>query len=124
MTNDIMLYIGSVAIIFWGIAHIVPTKSVITGFRPISEDNKRILTMEWISEGLAMCFIGVLVLITVMEGSQTPASLNVYRLSAVMLIIMAALTAMTGARTSITPIKVCPFIKTIVAVLLLLGSIL
>lgn len=124
MTNDIMLYIGSVAIIFWGIAHIVPIKSVVTGFGPISEDNKRIITMEWIAEGLAMCFIGVLVLTTVMEGSQTPVSLNVYRLSAVMLIIMAALTAVTGARTSITPIKVCPFIKTIVAVLLLLGSIL
>ncbi len=122
MINDILLYAGSVIITLWGVAHIIPTKSVINGFGSISEDNKRIITMEWIAEGLTLCFIGLLVLfVTIWGGSQNPVSINVYRSSALMLIIMAILTSLTGARTSIVPIKICPFVKTIVAVLFFLG---
>jgi hypothetical protein len=39
-----------------------------------------------------------------------------------MLLVLAALTALTGARTSALPIKLCPVVKTLAAVLLLLGS--
>ena len=122
MINDILLYTGSIVITVWGIAHIVPTKSVVNGFGSISEDNKRIITMEWVAEGLTLCFIGLLVLfITILGGSQNPVSVIVYRASALMLIIMAVLSSLTGARTSIVPIKICPVVKTIVAVLFLLG---
>jgi hypothetical protein len=41
-----------------------------------------------------------------------------------MLLVMGGLTAMTGARTSNIPIKLCPVVKTIVAILFLLGSVL
>lgn len=124
MLNDILLYIGSAILIVWGIAHIIPTKSVVNGFGEISEDNKRIITMEWVAEGLALCFIGLLVLFTTILGdSQNYVSLIVYRASAAMLIVMAGWTALTGARTKIIPIKLCPFVKTIVAVLFIVGSL-
>ena len=124
MLNDILLYIGSAILIVWGIAHIIPTKSVVNGFGEISEDNKRIITMEWVAEGLALCFIGLLVLFTTILGdSQNDVSLIVYRASAAMLIVMAGWTALTGARTKIIPIKLCPFVKTIVAVLFIVGSL-
>lgn len=123
--NNVLLYIGSAIIVIWGIAHIVPTKSVVKGFGSISQDNRRIITMEWIAEGLTLCFIGLLVLfVTLTTGSQNPVSLNVYRACAVMLVIMAVLTGVTGARTSIVPIKICPFVKLMVAVLFVLGSVL
>ena len=123
--SDILLYTGSVVITLWGIAHIVPVKSIVNGFEPTSEDNKRIITMEWIAEGLTLCFIGLLVLfITTLGGSSNPVSTIVYRISALMLIIMAGLTLLTGARTSIVPIKVCPLVKTTVAILFSLGSVL
>ena len=81
--------------------------------------------MEWIAEGLTLCFIGLLVLfITTLEGLQNPVSVIVYRISAVMLFIMAGLTQLTGARTSILPIKICPVVKTAVAILFFLGSVL
>jgi len=125
MINDILLYIGSILITLWGIAHIIPTKSVVNGFGPISEDNKRIITMEWVAEGLTLCFIGLLVLfITILGGSQNPASIIVYRISALMLIVMAGWTLLTGARTSIVPIKICPLVKTAVAILFFLGTVL
>jgi hypothetical protein len=125
MLSTIMLYIGSVAVILWGIAHIAPTKPVVKGFEKMSQENKRIITMEWVAEGLTLCFIGVLVLlVTILGESSNPVSIIVYRLSALMLIIMAAWTLLTGARTSIVPIKICPIVKTVIAMLFLLGSVL
>ena len=123
--SDILLYVGSAVATVWGVAHIVPVKSVVAGFGWISDDNKRIITMEWIAEGLALCFIGLLVLsVTIWAGSKNQASIIVYRASALMLIIMAVLTLLTGARTSIVPIKICPLVKTTAAILLLVGSVL
>ena len=125
MIADILLYAGGGVITLWGIAHIVPTRAIVTGFGSISDDNKRIITMEWIAEGLTLVFIGVLVLlITILNGSQTPVSLNVFRISAAMLLAMAVLSLFTGARTSIIPVKICPIVKTGVAILFLLGSLL
>lgn len=123
--NEILLYIGSALLIVWGIAHIVPTRNVVNGFGQISADNKRIITMEWVAEGLTLCFIGLLVLfVTILGDSQNDVSLIVFRASAGMLIAMAIWTALTGARTPIVPIKVCPVVKTIVAILFILGSVL
>ncbi len=79
--------------------------------------------MEWVAEGLAMCFIGVLtLLITTLGGFPDPVSVIIYRASAGMFIAMAVLTGLTGARTSIVPIKICPYIKSTAAVLFLVGS--
>lgn len=125
MISDILLCIGAAVITLWGIAHIVPTKSVVSGFGSISQDNKRIITMEWIAEGLTLCFIGLLVLfVTIWGEARNQTSIIVYMTSAAMLVIMAALTSVTGARTSIVPIKICPFVKVAVAVLFFLGAVL
>ena len=122
MLNNIFIYISSIIIIMWGIAHIIPTKNVVSGYGEISRDNKLIFIMEWIAEGTTLIFIGVLtLLINILNGYQNPVSLDVFRISAVMLIIMAILTAFTGARTKVIFFKICPFVKTIGAVLLLLA---
>lgn len=124
MLGNILLYIGSAVITLWGIAHIVPTKSIVTGFGEISKDNRRIITMEWIAEGLTFCFIGLLVLfITIFGGRYNPVSIITYRIAAVMLIVMAVLSLFTGAQTSIIPMKICPIVKTVVAILFFLGSV-
>jgi hypothetical protein len=123
--NEMLLYIGSGVIILWGIAHLIPTKSIVSGFGKISEDNRKILTMETIAEGITLCFLGVLVLlVTLLAGYEAKAANIVYLASAVMLLVMALLTALTGARTVLLPYKICPVVKTIVAVLFILGSVL
>ena len=125
MINYILLYVGAGIITVWGIAHIIPTKAVVNGFGQISQDNRRIITMEWIAEGLTLCFIGLLVLFVNIWGeAQSRTSIMVYMASAAMLVIMAALTSVTGARTSIVPIKICPFVKIAVAILFILGTLL
>lgn len=123
--KNLMLYAGSVVIILWGTAHIViPTRDIVRGFGPISVDNRRIITMEWIMEGLALVFIGALViLVTLVAGIENPASVLVYRAAGVMLAVMAGVSVFTGARTAIIPMKLCPPIFISVALVYWLGSI-
>ena len=123
MASDVLVYLGATIITAWGIAHIAPTRSVVAGFGTISDDNRRIILMEWAAEGLALAFIGMLVLlVTAIHGADDGVSRSVYRISAGMLLLMAAWTALTGARTSILPMKICPVVKTAVAALFLVAS--
>ena len=79
--------------------------------------------MEWIVEGLALCFIGILVfLVTVVSGHAVISSLIVVRSSALMLVVLAVVSFFTGARISIMPMKLCPYVKIAVAALFVLGG--
>jgi hypothetical protein len=123
--NEIFIYIGSAIIILWGIAHLIPTKAIVKGFGDISADNKKIIAMETIAEGLTLIFLGVLpLLVTVLSDPQSAAATIVYLACAVMLLVMALLTLLTGARTPTIWYKICPAVKTVVAVLFILGSVL
>jgi hypothetical protein len=123
--SALLLYSGSILIILWGIAHVVPTRAVVESFGPLSLDNKRILAMEWVAEGLTLSFIGVLTLLVTLQSKPSDAvAVFVFRASAFMLVVMAGWTLMTGSRTSVVPIKICPFVKTTAALLLILGTLL
>ena len=96
----------------------IPTRSVVDGFGELSTENRRILTMEWMAEGLTLCFLGVLAaLVPLVDGLAVPVGRAVLRAVAAMLFVMAALTAATGARTSVGPIRACPVVKSVVAAL-------
>lgn len=60
MTNQTLLYMGAFLLFVWGVAHLFPTRSVVSGFGGISHDNQRIITMEWIIEGITLIFMGSL----------------------------------------------------------------
>ena len=57
MINQTLFYLGSFFLFFWGVAHLIPTKFVVQGFGNISPDNRRIITMEWIVEGVFLIFL-------------------------------------------------------------------
>ncbi len=123
MTSFILYILGAAIIILWGIAHIIPTAKVAAGFGEISDDNRRIITMEWLAEGLILIFFGLLVLIlTVFGYTSDQAGIITIRCAAGMLLVMAVLTALTGAKTKVIPIRICPAVKTIGAALWLIGS--
>ena len=124
MADQIMLYIGSVLTVIWGIAHLFPTQSVVQGFGDISIDNKRIITMEWIIEGVALIFIGVLVgAVTVVDATNTVSTV-VYSISICGLLVLALVSLFTGFRISFLPFRLCPFIFTASAVLIFIGAFL
>src|SRR5512142_218503 len=93
----LLAYVASALLIAWGTAHLAPTRAVAESFGAISLDNRRILVMEWVAEGITHISIGVLViLVTAVDGSKDATSQLVYVVSAFVLVILAALTAATG----------------------------
>jgi len=85
MLNHILLYVGSALPLLWGIAHLFPTRSVVEGFGDISLENKRIIIMEWIIEGVALIFIGFLVASVTYLDYTSSISRTIYWLSFAML---------------------------------------
>ncbi len=80
--------------------------------------------MEWIAEGLTLSFIGSIVfLVTILGGTENLISKAVYLSSAAMLIVLAVLSSLTGARTSIIPMTICPLIKAAVALAFITSSV-
>jgi hypothetical protein len=123
--EETLVLIGAGAITLWGIGHLAPTRAVVAGFGELSTDNRRILTMEWLVEGLTLCFVGILSLIVTLSlGIDARGTTLVNCALAGFLVVLAGLSAATGARTSIVPMKLCPYVKTTVAVLLVVGSLL
>lgn len=120
-----LLYFGAVLIFAWGVGHLVPTRNVVAGFGELSADNSRIITMEWILEGLTLCFLGVLVaLVAFTFGADEAATRLVARVAGGMLVGMAVVSLLTGARTSILPMKLCPAVKLVTAIAFFSASVL
>ena len=123
MIDISLAYIGSVAITIWGVAHIVPTRSVVAGFGELSDDNRRILIMEWVAEGLALCFVGVFAfLVAIFLGTDGFGAKLIYRALGAFLLLMAFWTLITGARTANAVFRICPIVKGSVAVLFFIAS--
>ena len=121
MINQTLLYLGAFFTTLWGLAHLFPTKGVVAEFGDISEDNRNILTMEWIVEGVALMFVGVLVAVVAMIDPVNYVSITVFRLSAGVLIVLAIISLFTGFKVNFIVYKLCPVIFTLSAVLIWLG---
>ena len=121
MPSQILLYVGAALTFLWGVAHLFPTRSVVIGFGDISGDNKNIITMEWIIEGIAMIFIGFIVAGVTYIGEENDTAKFIYVSSAVVLILLAIVSLFTGFKVNFLPYKLCPFIFTLSATLIFIG---
>ena len=124
MTNQIFLYVGSVLTMIWGIAHLFPTKSVVNGFGDITIDNKRIITMEWIIEGVFLIFIGLLCAGLTFLDHSSIISNYVFIFSSVFLFVLAIISLFTGFRVNFLPYKLCPLTFSLSATLIIIGALL
>jgi hypothetical protein len=122
MVNQVLLYVGSALPLFWGIAHLFPTKSVVEGFGDISLDNRRIITMEWIIEGVSLIFIGAIVCAVTYIDCRSVMAKVVYWISFLMLNTLSVISLFTGFRISFVLFKLCPVVFTTSSILILLGS--
>jgi len=124
MLDYILLMIGALMMGFWGVAHIFPTRNVVKGFGDISNDNKYIITMEWVVEGLSFIFIAVLVAsMTLINGPDGKGSLVAYIVSVSGIAVFAVWTLLTGAKVKMLPFKLCPMILTIAGTVILIGAL-
>ena len=118
-----LAYLAGAIVALWGVAHAVPTRQVLAGFAPITTDNRRIVLQEWLAEAFTMWGIAATVIVvTAADGTDTSARVWVYRIAAGLLIALATLTALTGARTPVVWFKICPVLLASSAILLLAAS--
>ena len=120
----VLALLGAGVVALWGVAHVIPTRNVLAGFAPISVDNRRVLLQEWLVEAVTMWGIAALVIVsTVVGGAASEVTAWVYRVAAALLVALAVVTALTGARTKVIWFKICPVLLTSSAVLLVVASL-
>jgi len=121
--SAVLAYISAALVAIWGVAHAVPTRQVLAGFEPITSDNRLIIKQEWLAEALSMWGVAAVVVAATAAGGTTPdVRAWVYRAASALLIALAALTALTGARTPVIWFKICPALLSAAAILLLVAS--
>jgi len=117
-----LLYLASVMTGLWGIAHLFATKGVVKGFGDISLDNRRIITMEWIVEGVALVSTAAFVAVSTAIAPDGPVSSAVYGVAVATLLVLAGVSLATGFKIAFLPFRLCPFIFGGSAILIALGA--
>ena len=79
--------------------------------------------MEWITEGVSLILVGVLVATVTLIDPLSLVSRFVYWLSSMGLLILAVVSLFTGFKIKFLPFKLCPIIFSLSALLLLLGAL-
>jgi hypothetical protein len=121
--NAVLAYLSAALLAVWGTAHAVPTGQVLAGFQPVTPDNRRIVQQEWLAEAITMWGLAAVVIAaTAASDAATDVRAWVYRAVSVVLIALAVLTALTGARTPVIWFKICPALLTAAAALLVIAS--
>lgn len=120
--NQILLYLASAMTGLWGVAHLFATRGVVKGFGDLSPDNRQIITMEWIIEGVALISTAAFVAAATAFQPEAPVSGAVYMVAICTLVILAVVSMFTGFKIKFLPFRLCPFIFGFSAVLIAWGA--
>jgi hypothetical protein len=120
--NDVLLYCAAGLTAVWGVSHLFATHGVVAGFGELSADNRRVITMEWIVEGVALLSVGAFVAAVTAVGAGTAAATAVYAVAIAVLQTLACVSLATGFRIAFLPYRLCPFIFGLSALLIALGA--
>lgn len=120
--GHILIYIASMLTGIWGIAHLFATKGVVSGFGDLSTDNRHIITMEWIVEGVALISIAAFVASVTAVRPGVLAAQAVYSVAMITLIVLAVVSLFTGFKVAFFPFKLCPIIFLASAALIFCGA--
>jgi len=122
--STVLLFVASALCAIWGVAHLFATRGVVSGFGEISIDNKRVITMEWVVEGIALISIGAFVSTATWTDAASLVSGGVYAVAILALLALALVSLLTGFKIAFLPYRLCPFIFGLSAVLILVGGLL
>jgi hypothetical protein len=122
MMNEAFLFVAAGLTGVWGLAHLGATKGVVAGFGDISVDNRRVITMEWITEGVALLSVAALVaVVTAIDRTSNVAS-GAFAVAIATLAVLAVVSLFTGSRVRFLPYRLCPPIFALSAALIALGA--
>jgi hypothetical protein len=121
---EILVYAGSILLIIWGIIQAYPAKSRSKVIGELTGDNNKIVSMEWIAEGVTFILIGILVItVTYIAGAEKVGSKSVYRSSSVMLLILTLWSLSKISSKWTKSMKACLIIKSTVALIYFVGVV-
>lgn len=106
----VLLYLAAAITALWGVAHLFATKGVVAGFGDITLDSRRVITMEWIVEGIALISTAAFVLAATITQPEATVSLAVYAVAVASLVSLAVVSLFTGFRIAFLPYRLCPLI--------------
>jgi hypothetical protein len=110
----ILRLIGSLVLVVWGVAHIVPVRRITRGFGSLSPENRRIVSSTWIAE--ALIFVGAIEGLVTTYGILGGGLENRIALaSGGFLLALALLDLATKARSAHLAMRLCPVVLTLVA---------
>ena len=117
-----LLYVAAAITALWGIAHLFATTGVVQGFGDLTEDNRRIITMEWIAEGVALVSTAAFVAAATMTAPTSAAASAVYAVAIGTLVTLAVVSLFTGFKIAFLPFRLCPLIFGLSAALIAIGA--
>ena len=94
------------------------------GFGEILLDNRNIITMEWILEGVSLIFIGVVVAVVTLIDPMNIVSKAVIWTSTCELGVLTIIAYLIGFKVNHIAFKLCPIIFAFSAILLIIGILL
>jgi hypothetical protein len=107
----------------WGIAHLFPTRSVVSGFGDIGTENRRVITMEWIFEGVTLIFAGALTAaVSLASDDRSTTATVAFIVIAALLTVMAVISLLTAGRNRFIAYRLCAPIFAASAILLLASA--
>jgi hypothetical protein len=116
MVGLLLRLAGSLALVVWGAAHIIPVRSITRGFGSLSAENRRIVSSTWVAEGLALIFTGAVEGIVSYYGVLGGGLENRVALACGgFLVALALLDLATKARNANLAMRLCPVILILVA---------
>jgi hypothetical protein len=108
--QEIPLYLASTLTAIWGIAHLFATRGVVSGFGDLTQDNRRIITMEWIVEGVSLISIAAFIVVATAIQPFSAVSSAVCAVAIGSLVVLAVVSLFTGFHIAFLPFRLCPFI--------------
>jgi hypothetical protein len=120
--QHISLYLAAAMTALWGTAHLFATRGVVKGFGDFTLDNRRIITMEWIVEGVALVSTAAFVGAATLIQPESPVAAAVYAVAVGTLLVLALVSLFTGFRSFFLLFRLCPFIFGASAALIAWGA--
>jgi len=122
LSRLVALYAAALLTAVWGVAHVFATSGVVAGFGDISQDNRRVNTMEWIVEGVALISTAAYVAVATAVGPTSAVASGVYLVAIGTLLVLALVSVFTGFKVAFLPYRLCPFIFGLSAALIAWGA--
>jgi len=108
--SEALIYAAGAMVAVWGVAHLFATRGVVAGFGELKADNRLIIAMEWVVEGVA--FIATAAFVAVATAIQPDAAVTsaIYAVAVATLVALAIVSLFTGFRIAFLPFRLCPFV--------------